>query len=65
MRDLSKMRRVLWGHTFDGPDEWASALRRLADLSDEQISRLPGTPSSAKVSPSTPTRPADERDDRG
>ncbi|HRW59638.1 MAG: hypothetical protein KF815_06225 [Rhodospirillales bacterium] len=53
------MRRVLWGHTFDAPDEWASAVRRLADLSDEQINGLPGTPPPAKSESPKPKRPAD------
>ncbi len=59
MPDLSKMRRVLWGHTFDAPDEWASAVRRLADLSDEQINGLPGTPAPAKSESPKPNRTAD------
>ena len=62
MPDLSKMRRVLWSHTFDAPDEWAPAVRRLADLSDEQINGLPGTPPPSTSESPKPKRAADTRD---
>ena len=42
MNDLIEMRRVLWGHSWDAPDDWAAAIRRLAELTDEEIGRLPG-----------------------
>jgi hypothetical protein len=62
MPDLSKMRRVLWCHAFDAPEEWASAVRRLADLSDEQINGLPGTTQPGTSESPKPKRAADKRD---
>lgn len=41
-----EMTRVLWEHSWDAPAEWAAAIRRLADLSDEQIGDLPTAPDS-------------------
>ena len=41
MNDLFEMRRVLWTHAWDAPDEWAAAIRRLAELSDDEIGDLP------------------------
>lgn len=43
MTDFFKMNRVLCGHTWNAPEEWASALNELANLSDEQIQALSGT----------------------
>jgi len=46
MTDFCKMNRVLCGHSWNAPEEWASALNELANLSDEQIQDLSGTSSS-------------------
>jgi hypothetical protein len=37
MADDLDMQRVLCGHLWKKADEWATALSRLADLTDEQI----------------------------
>jgi hypothetical protein len=40
VRDLAEMRRILCGHVWDSPNEWASAVNQLAELSEDQIGTL-------------------------